>query len=35
MKNEGIDKWGFELATKTLSPGGKVWKDLNFGVDFL
>jgi hypothetical protein len=35
MKCEGTDKWGYELARKTLSPSGKLWTDTNYGVDYL
>jgi hypothetical protein len=35
MKYEGTDKWGYELAGKTLSPSGKLWKDTNYGMEHL
>jgi len=35
MKNEGTDKWGYELASKTLSPTGQIWRETNYGLDFM
>ena len=35
MKNEGTDHWGFDLALKTLSPTGQVWRETNYGLDFM
>ena len=35
MKHEGVDKWGYELASKTLSPSGQVWRETNYGLNFL
>ena len=35
MKNEGTDNWAYELASKTLSPTGQVWRETNYGLDFM